>query len=65
MNGLSPNKLRSLINIRDIRRVETSHQKVRELAISSREERMEIVTETLNGHFCVDIVQLNLQQVMS
>lgn len=65
MNGLSPNKLRSLINIRDIRRVETSHQKVRELAISSREERMEIVMETLNGHLCVDIAQLSLQQVMS
>lgn len=65
MNGLSPNKLRSLINIRDIRRVETSHQKVRELAISSREEQMEIVMETLNGHLCVDTAQLSLQQVMS
>lgn len=44
IHGLSPNNLQSLINIRDIRRVETSCQKVRELAISLREAWMETFT---------------------
>lgn len=44
IHGLSPNNLQSLINIRDIRRVETSCQKVRELAISLREASMETFT---------------------